>query len=73
MQEDVIADIPQLSLEENNIFIADFTEEEILEAVSQMEHNKAPKLDGFPAEFYQMFWEVIKKDFMSLFIQPQQM
>ena len=36
------------------------------EVISQMEHNKAP---GFPAEFYQTFWEVIKSDLMALFNQ----
>jgi hypothetical protein len=25
-----------------------------------MEHNKAPRPHGFPATFYQTFWEVIK-------------
>ena len=33
----------------------------------QMEHNKALGLDGFPAEFYQVFWEVIKKDLLARF------
>ena len=32
-----------------------------------MEHNKAPGPDGFPAEFYQVFWEVIKDDLLALF------
>jgi hypothetical protein len=32
-----------------------------------MEHNKAPKSDGFPVEFYQIFWELIKDDLMSMF------
>jgi len=32
-----------------------------------MEHNKAPGPDGFPAEFYQAFWETIKDDLMALF------
>ena len=32
-----------------------------------MEHNKAPGLDGFPAEFYQFFWEIIKGDLFELF------
>jgi hypothetical protein len=32
-----------------------------------MEHNKAPGPDGFPAEFYQYFWDVIKNDLMALF------
>jgi hypothetical protein len=32
-----------------------------------MERNKTPGPDGFPAEFYQVFWEVIKVDLMALF------
>jgi hypothetical protein len=32
-----------------------------------MKHNKAPGPDGFPAEFYQTFWEIIKHDLMALF------
>ncbi|WVZ53763.1 hypothetical protein U9M48_004664, partial [Paspalum notatum var. saurae] len=34
---------------------------------AKMEHNKAPGPDGFPPEFYQVFWNVIKTDFMALF------
>jgi hypothetical protein len=32
-----------------------------------MEHNKVLGPDGFPAEFYQFFWEVIKPDLLELF------
>jgi hypothetical protein len=32
-----------------------------------MEHNKSPGPNGFPAKFYQVFWEVIKGDLMALF------
>ena len=32
-----------------------------------MEHNKAPDPNGFPAEFYQQFWDVIKRDLMRMF------
>ena len=32
-----------------------------------MEHNKAPGPDGFPAEFYQSFWELVKSDLLELF------
>jgi hypothetical protein len=32
-----------------------------------MEHNKAPGPDGFPAKFYQHFWETIKGDLMNMF------
>ena len=68
MLEDVNDDIPQVSTEENGILTAPFTEEEVYEAISQMEHNKAPGPDGFPAEFYQKIWEVIKGDLMALFL-----
>src|SRR5438132_2509435 len=32
-----------------------------------MEHNKAPGPDGFLAEFYQNFWDVIKTELLELF------
>jgi hypothetical protein len=31
-----------------------------------MEHNKAPGPDGFSAEFYLFFWELIKDDLMPM-------
>jgi hypothetical protein len=33
-----------------------------------MEHNKAPSLDGFPAEFYQACWDMTKSDLITLFM-----
>jgi len=53
--------------EENDVLVAEFTEAEVREAVFQMEHNKAPGPNGFPAEFYQVFWSIIKDDLMALF------
>jgi hypothetical protein len=32
-----------------------------------MKHNKALAPVGFPVEFYQVFWEIIKRDLMTLF------
>jgi len=48
--------------------IAKFSYNEVREAIFQMEHNKAPGPDGFPAEFYQAFWDLIKDDLMAMFI-----
>jgi mannosylglycoprotein endo-beta-mannosidase len=70
--ENSFSDIPQISSAENIILTSDFTEEEVFEAISQMEHNKAPGPDGFPAEFYKNFWSIIKNDLMALFVQLQQ-
>jgi hypothetical protein len=66
------ADIPLLSNEENDILTADFTVEEVYEAIMNMEKNKAPEPDGFLLEFYQTFWEVLKDDLMGMFVKFQQ-
>ena len=62
-------DIPQVSEEENQVLMAPFSEDEVKMAIFDMEHNRSPGPDGFPAEFYQFFWEVVKPDFMSLFFE----
>ena len=69
LDESRIDDIPQVSPEENNFLTSPYSEEEIRKAVFQMEHNKAPGPDGFPAEFYQSFWDIIKEDILELFAQ----
>jgi hypothetical protein len=61
------SDIIQISQEDNEKLTTSFTEQEVKEAIFQMKHNKAPGPDGFPVEFYQIFWEIIKGDLMALF------
>src|SRR6266542_4027456 len=53
LDEDSNQDIVQVSQTENEFLTALFTKKEIKEAIFQMEHNKAPGPNGFPAEFYQ--------------------
>ena len=60
-------DIPQVSDSENNLPTMPFTVKQVKEAIFHMEHNKALGPDGFPAEFYQVFWEIIKNDIMAMF------
>jgi hypothetical protein len=62
MDESRTDDIPQVSIEENNLLTAEYLEEKVRKAIFQKEHNKAPGPDGFPAEFYQTFWDTIKVD-----------
>ena len=47
--------IPQVSEKENEVLAVPFSVEEIKTVVFYIEHNKAPGLDGFPAEFFQFF------------------
>jgi hypothetical protein len=67
LEEDRIFDIPQVTHTENGILTTPFTEQEVQEAIFDMEHNKAPGPDGFLAEFYQKFWNTIKGDLMQMF------
>jgi hypothetical protein len=60
-------DIPQVIDEENRLLVEAFTEEEMRRALFQMEHNKAPNPNRFSAEFYQVFWEVVKGDLIAPF------
>jgi hypothetical protein len=55
MDESLIEDVPQVTPEENEALVAEFSEKEVRDAIFQMKHNKAPGPDGFPAEFYQVF------------------
>jgi hypothetical protein len=67
MNESMRGDIPQITHIENDLLVGDFSEKEVRDAIFQMKHNKAPGPDGFPAEFYQVFWSLIKNDLMALF------
>jgi hypothetical protein len=44
-----------------------FSLEEIKDVIVQMEKNKAAGPDGFPIEFYQHCWDIIKYDIMDVF------
>jgi hypothetical protein len=66
MREEVTHDITQLSETEKTILTSPFTKEEVLEAIPSMDHNKAPGPDGFPAEFYLKFLQVIKFDMINV-------
>jgi hypothetical protein len=71
MEENHTVDIPQMSPEECDILTTKFTKEEVKEAIMQMKRNKASGPDGFPAELYEIFWDVIKADFMAMFVRLQ--
>ena len=54
--------------DENRVLIQSVTEEEIRQALFQMNLYKAPGLDGFGAVFFQKYW-TLRKDHLCLAIQ----
>jgi hypothetical protein len=56
----------KISLEENQMLEAEFTEEEIKRAIDSSYKEGASGLDGFLFMFYQRFWPTIKDDFMAI-------
>jgi hypothetical protein len=63
MDETQTDDIPQDSVEENNLLTAEYSEEEVRNAIFQMENNKAPGSNGFPAEFTKPFGRISRRIF----------
>ncbi|CAM8976493.1 unnamed protein product [Rhodiola kirilowii] len=52
--------------EHNRVLTETYTEREVFAALSQLHPSKAPGLDGFPAGFFQKYWDIIKRDFLEL-------
>lgn len=62
LDESMIKYIPKVLETKNEILTSSFTTDEVRKVVFEMEHNKVPGPDWFPAEFYQVFWEVTKEE-----------
>jgi Mg/Co/Ni transporter MgtE len=58
----------QLSEEDRHNLIKPFSLEEIKEIIDDLKHDKVAGPDGFPAEFYQKFWDCIKHDLNKCWI-----
>ena len=47
------------------------TMEELEKSIFQMKKGKAPGPDGFPIEFFQEFWDIIKLDLFTVVQESQ--
>ena len=45
----------------------EFTKEEVIQVLREMEDDKAPSPDGFILAFFQKCWSVVEKDVMDFF------
>ena len=60
-------DQDKVSLEDNSLLIAPFSEREIKDAIFSCYPEGAPGPDGLPFLFYQKFWDLVKEDIVNLF------
>jgi hypothetical protein len=67
LESDLWDDDKQVSSEDNPGLVRPFEVEEVKRDLFDMEKNKAAGPDGFPIEFYQVCWDIIKEDIMDLF------
>ena len=61
--------IKRLTKAENGEMDRPFTLDELTVALQKMSNNKSPGTDGFPAEFYKMFWKDLKHAFYKMALE----
>eukprot|EP00253_Pinus_taeda_P003653 PITA_03653 len=67
ISNDFLSQIASLVNEDNSSnLMKPFTEEEISNAIWDMEPDKAPGPDGFSAHFYRAYWTIIKSDLLRM-------
>jgi hypothetical protein len=66
LDEDIWEVEEKVTSEENQILEAQFSVEEIKEAIDSSYAEGALGPDGFSFMFYQKFWPIIKDDFMAI-------
>lgn len=68
----VLSCIPSLvSMEMKEHLMSAISLEELEKIVFQMKKGKAPGPDGFPSEFFQEFWDIIKLDLLVVVQESQ--
>ena len=56
----------KVNLNENEMIIKDIERSEVKTVLDSVETGKSPGIDGIPYEFYQTFWNLIKRDILRV-------
>ena len=65
--EEVIEAIPSMGTDEmNESLIREFTRDEAVVALKQIHPNKAPRLDGMSAVFFQKHWSIVGNNITNM-------
>ena len=59
-------EMKKISIQDREELLAPFSLDEIQQVVFGMKKNKSPGPDGFLANFYQEFWDLVKWDLKAL-------
>ena len=51
---------------ENTQLTKDMTLDELSDCIKSLDHKKSPGIDGIPAEFYQLYWDIIKEELYEM-------
>ena len=52
--------------QENTQLTKDMTLDELSDCIKSLDHKKSPGIDGIQAEFYQLYWDIIKEEFYEM-------
>jgi hypothetical protein len=71
-REEILAHVPRLvTFEDNNALNNHITRKEIIQAICELDPEKAPGLDEYTIHFYQACWPIIKKDLCRMIYKSQ--
>lgn len=62
----LLQDLPVLTLEHKQFLETELTFKEVIAAVMGLSSGRTPGLDGLPAKFYKVFWNVIGYDYFEV-------
>lgn len=71
-REEFLDIIPKVILDEENLAVREpISLEELKKVTYSLNLDKSPRPDGFPASFYQIYWDIIKEVLLGVVEESQ--